>query len=106
MQAEVQYLHDYAGVTASMGLTTNPVVNMSTVVGTKDFAVGADVSFDTAKANFVKYNAGLSITSADLIAAVNLSVPPTALLFSLCHSITIYYYIFRCLYVCLQNLQM
>lgn len=74
MQAELQYLHDYAGVTASMGLTTNPVVSMSTVVGTKAFAVGTDVSFDTAKANFVKYNAGLSVTNADLIAAVNLSV--------------------------------
>jgi voltage-dependent anion channel protein 2 len=71
-KAELQYLHDYAGVTASMGLTTNPVVNMSTVIGTKAFAAGTDVSFDTAKANFVKYNAGLSITTADLIASVNL----------------------------------
>ncbi|TVU09294.1 hypothetical protein EJB05_42757 [Eragrostis curvula] len=70
---ELQYLHDYAGVNASIGLTANPVVNLSSVFGTKAFAVGADVSLDTATGNFTKYNAGLSFTNEDLIASLNLN---------------------------------
>ncbi|XP_074563982.1 mitochondrial outer membrane protein porin 1-like [Curcuma longa] len=70
---EVQYLHDYAGVNASIGLTANPVVNLSGVIGSKTFALGSDVAFDTATGNFTKCNAGLSITNQDLIAALNLN---------------------------------
>ncbi|KAG1367592.1 mitochondrial outer membrane protein porin 1 [Cocos nucifera] len=72
-KVELQYLHDYAGVNTSIGLTANPIVNISGVFGTKAFAVGADVSFDTASGNFTKYNAGLSVTNADLIAALTLN---------------------------------
>ncbi|WOK91319.1 mitochondrial outer membrane protein porin 1-like [Canna indica] len=72
-KVELQYLHDYAGVNASIGLTANPVVNLSGVVGSKSLSVGADVAFDTATGNFIKYNAGLSITNADLIAAITLN---------------------------------
>nr|CAD1833910.1 unnamed protein product [Ananas comosus var. bracteatus] len=72
-KVELQYLHDYAGVNASIGLTANPVVNLAGVVGTKALSVGADVSFDTATGNFTKYNAGLSITNADLVAALTLN---------------------------------
>ncbi|XP_008808420.2 mitochondrial outer membrane protein porin 1-like [Phoenix dactylifera] len=72
-KVELQYLHDYAGVNTSIGLTANPIVNLSGVFGTKGFAVGADVSFDTASGNFTKYNAGLSVTNADLIAALTLN---------------------------------
>uniref|UniRef100_A0A0E0M0C4 Chorismate-utilising enzyme C-terminal domain-containing protein n=1 Tax=Oryza punctata TaxID=4537 RepID=A0A0E0M0C4_ORYPU len=70
---EVQYSHDYAGVSASIGLTANPVVNLSSVFGTKALAVGADVSLDTATGNLTKYNAGLSFTNDDLIASLNLN---------------------------------
>ncbi|XP_042395611.1 mitochondrial outer membrane protein porin 1-like [Zingiber officinale] len=70
---ELQYLHAYTGVNASIGLTANPVVNLSSVVGTKTFAVGADVAYDTASGNFTKYNAGFSVINADLIAALNLN---------------------------------
>ncbi|PKA57314.1 Mitochondrial outer membrane protein porin 1 [Apostasia shenzhenica] len=70
---ELQYLHDYAGVNSSLGLTASPVVNFSGVVGTDKLAVGADVSFDTATGDFTKYNAGFSITNADLIASFNLN---------------------------------
>ncbi|XP_042391042.1 mitochondrial outer membrane protein porin of 36 kDa-like [Zingiber officinale] len=72
-KVEVQYLHDYAGVNASIGLTTNPVINLSGVIGSKTFAVGSDVAFDTASGNFTKCNAGLSITNQDLIAALTLN---------------------------------
>ncbi|KAG8056520.1 hypothetical protein GUJ93_ZPchr0002g25145 [Zizania palustris] len=70
---ELQYLHDYAGVNASIGLTANPIVNLSSVFGTKALAVGADVSLDTATGNLTKYNAGLSFTNQDLIASLNLN---------------------------------
>ncbi|RRT79343.1 hypothetical protein B296_00005967 [Ensete ventricosum] len=72
-KVEIQYLHDYTGINASIGLTANPVVNLSGVVGSKTLSVGADVAFDTATGKFVKYNAGLSITNADLIAALTLN---------------------------------
>ncbi|KAK8958506.1 Mitochondrial outer membrane porin [Platanthera guangdongensis] len=72
-KVELQYLHDYAGISTSLGLTANPVINFSGAVGTNMFAVGADVSLDTATGIFTKYNAGLSITNADLIASFNLN---------------------------------
>ncbi|CAO2178501.1 unnamed protein product [Urochloa humidicola] len=72
-KAELQYLHDYAGINASFGLNTKPLVNLSAVFGTKAIAAGADVAYDTATGDFTKYNAGLSFTNADLIAAVTLN---------------------------------
>ncbi|RWW57581.1 hypothetical protein BHE74_00035598, partial [Ensete ventricosum] len=69
-KVELQYLHDYAGVTAAVGLTANPIVNLSGVVGTNVYSVGADVSFDTATGNFIKCNGGLSVINADLIASL------------------------------------
>ncbi|KAE8706733.1 Mitochondrial outer membrane protein porin of 36 kDa [Hibiscus syriacus] len=44
---ELQYLHEYAGISLSIGLTANPVVNFSGVLGTKVLALGTDISFDT-----------------------------------------------------------
>ncbi|XP_052191271.1 mitochondrial outer membrane protein porin of 34 kDa [Diospyros lotus] len=70
---EVQYLHDYAGISASIGLTANPAVNVSGVVGSNILALGTDVSFDSKTGNFTKCNAGISFTNADLIAALNLN---------------------------------
>lgn len=69
---ELQYLHDYAGITASFGLAANPIVNFATVLGTNKLAAGVDLSFDTASGKFTKYNAGVNITNADLIASVTL----------------------------------
>jgi voltage-dependent anion channel protein 2 len=65
-QLELQYLHKYAGVNASIGLNPNPMVNHSGVFGSKA------LSFDTATSNFTKYNAALSLTSPDLIASLHL----------------------------------
>ncbi|KAJ8477248.1 hypothetical protein OPV22_020975 [Ensete ventricosum] len=72
-KVELQYLHNYAGVTAGIGLTANPVVNLSGVVGTNTYAVGADVSFDTATGNFIKCNGGLNVINADLIASLTVN---------------------------------
>lgn len=71
-QVELQYQHDYAGISSSIGLTASPIVNFSGVVGNNSLALGTDVSFDTASGNFTKYNAGLSYTNTDLIASLTL----------------------------------
>ena len=65
-------MHDYAGISTSIGLTANPIVNFSGVIGTSALALGTDVSFDSKTGNFTKYNAGLSFSNVDLIAALNL----------------------------------
>ncbi|XP_076912618.1 mitochondrial outer membrane protein porin of 34 kDa-like [Bidens hawaiensis] len=70
---ELQYLHDYAGISTSIGLTANPVVNFSGVLGTASAAIGTDVSFDTKTGDLTKYNAGISFSNADLIAALTLN---------------------------------
>lgn len=62
---ELQYLHDSAGVAAGFGLSTNPIINVSGVLGTKTLSIGSDVAFDTASGNFTKYNAGISYNSLD-----------------------------------------
>ncbi|KNA13841.1 hypothetical protein SOVF_113000 [Spinacia oleracea] len=72
-KVELQYLHDYVGVCTSVGLTANPIVNFSGVIGTNMLALGSDVSFDTKTGNFTKYNAGVSFSNADLIASVTLN---------------------------------
>jgi voltage-dependent anion channel protein 2 len=70
---ELQYLHDYAGICTSVGLTANPIVNFSGVVGTNVASLGSDVSFDTKTGNFTKVNAGFNFCNADLIAALTLN---------------------------------
>ncbi|MBA0880735.1 hypothetical protein Goshw_025398, partial [Gossypium schwendimanii] len=71
---ELQYLHEYAGISSSIGLTANPIVNFSGVLGTNVLALGTDISFDTKTGNFTKCNAGFSFTNADLIASLALYV--------------------------------
>ncbi|KAK4759652.1 hypothetical protein SAY87_022783 [Trapa incisa] len=70
---EVQYLHEHAGISSSIGLTANPVVNFSGVIGLNLLALGTDVSFDTKTGNFTKYDAGLSFSNADLVASLTLN---------------------------------
>ncbi|KAL6839814.1 hypothetical protein ACP4OV_029624 [Aristida adscensionis] len=72
-KGEFQYQNDYAGISASFGLNSKPLVNLSGVFGNKTVAVGADVAYDTATGNFIKYNAGVTFTNADLIAAATLN---------------------------------
>ncbi|KAG6764781.1 hypothetical protein POTOM_032267 [Populus tomentosa] len=69
-KVELQYQHEYAGISTSLGLTANPVVNFSGVIGSNVVSLGTDLSFDTATGNFTKYNAGLSYTNADLVASL------------------------------------
>jgi voltage-dependent anion channel protein 2 len=72
-KVELQYLHDYAGVSTSVGLNANPVVNLSSVFGTNLAALGADFSFDTKLGVLTKSNFGLSFINDDLLAALTLN---------------------------------
>ncbi|KAK6139287.1 hypothetical protein DH2020_026965 [Rehmannia glutinosa] len=72
-KVELQYLHEYAGISTSLGLTAKPIVNFSGVAGNGKAAFGTDISFDTATGNFTKYNAGVSFTTADLVASLALN---------------------------------
>uniref|UniRef100_A0A2P2K8K9 Mitochondrial outer membrane protein porin of 34 kDa n=1 Tax=Rhizophora mucronata TaxID=61149 RepID=A0A2P2K8K9_RHIMU len=86
---EVQYLHDYAGVSSSIGLTANPVVNFSSVVGTKVVALGTNVSFDTKTGNFTKCNAGFRFSNEDLVAALTLNDKGDSLNASYYHTVNL-----------------
>ncbi|XP_073124286.1 mitochondrial outer membrane protein porin of 34 kDa-like [Henckelia pumila] len=70
---ELQYLHDYAGISSSIGLTVNPIVNFSGVVGSDKIAMGTDLSFDTKEGALTKCNFGASFTNTDLIASLTLN---------------------------------
>ncbi|KAG2279683.1 hypothetical protein Bca52824_050903 [Brassica carinata] len=72
-KVELQYLHDYAGICTSVGLTGSPIVNFSGVVGNNVLALGTDVSFNTQSGDFKHFNAGFSFTKDDLIAALTLN---------------------------------
>ncbi|KAF9677942.1 hypothetical protein SADUNF_Sadunf08G0160400 [Salix dunnii] len=86
-KVELQYQHEYAGISTSLGLTANPIVNFSGVVGSNVVALGADLSFDTATGNLTKYNAGLSYTNADLIASLTVNDKGDTLTASYYHTV-------------------
>ncbi|KAG5224369.1 mitochondrial outer membrane protein porin of [Salix suchowensis] len=71
---EVHYLHDYAAVSSSIGLTVYPTVNFSGVIGTNVASLGTDLSFDTKTGDFIKCNAGVSLSKVDLIASLTFIV--------------------------------
>ncbi|KAF3775910.1 Mitochondrial outer membrane protein porin [Nymphaea thermarum] len=71
-KVELQYFHDHGGISTCIGLTPNPIVKFSGVLGSSAVALGTDVAFDTATGNFTMYNGGLSYSNADLIASLNL----------------------------------
>ncbi|GMN41780.1 hypothetical protein TIFTF001_011008 [Ficus carica] len=88
-KVELQYQHEYAGISTSIGLTANPAVNFSGVVGNNCLAAGTDLSFDTASGNFTKFNAGLNITRSDLIASLTLNDKGDTLTASYYHSVSL-----------------
>ncbi|KAI3824982.1 hypothetical protein L1987_06457 [Smallanthus sonchifolius] len=87
-KVELQYLHEYAGISTSIGLTASPVVNFSGVAGNGTMALGTDVSFDTATGNLTKYNAALSVSTSDLIASLTLNDKADTLTGSYYHTVS------------------
>eukprot|EP00249_Psilotum_nudum_P020221 c27608_g1_i2 orf=180-1010(+) len=72
-KVELQYVHDYTGVSSSIGLTPSPIVDFSGVAGSAELAAGGEVGFDTAKGLFTKYNAGLIFSKPDFTSALMLT---------------------------------
>ncbi|KAK6924963.1 Eukaryotic porin/Tom40 [Dillenia turbinata] len=72
-KVEFQFFHDLAGFTAGLGLRPKPLLHFSGVYGTRFFAFGADMSFDTKRADFFKFDAGVSFTAASVNASVALT---------------------------------
>ncbi|RYQ85819.1 hypothetical protein Ahy_B10g105436 isoform B [Arachis hypogaea] len=72
-KVEVQYVHGYSGISTSVGLTANPIVNFSGVLGTDVLAIGSELSYDTKIGEFTKYNAGVNFTKADLVASLTVT---------------------------------
>ncbi|KAH7414959.1 hypothetical protein KP509_14G020600 [Ceratopteris richardii] len=88
LQAELQYKHEYAGVSANVGLIPTPLTEFSAVVGNKEVAFGGEVGFDTATGNLTKYNAGLSFTKPDFTASLFLADRADTLKFSYLHTLS------------------
>ncbi|KAL7181662.1 hypothetical protein ACSBR1_040537 [Camellia fascicularis] len=87
-KVELQYLHEYAGISTGIGLTASPIVNFSGVVGNDVVSLGTDLSFDTVTGNFTKYNAGLNFSKSDLIASLALNDKGDTLTASYYHTVS------------------
>ncbi|KAA0036442.1 mitochondrial outer membrane protein porin of 36 kDa-like [Cucumis melo var. makuwa] len=87
-KVELQYQHEYAGISTGIGLTASPIVNFAGVIGNEKLSLGTDLSFDTASGNITKLNAGLSYTHSDLIAALTLNDKGDALTASYYHLVS------------------
>ncbi|XP_022866851.1 mitochondrial outer membrane protein porin of 36 kDa-like [Olea europaea var. sylvestris] len=85
---ELQYLHEYAGISTSLGLTAKPIVNFSGVTGNNQAAFGTDISFDTSTGNFTRCNAGVNFTTSDLIASLTLNNKGESLTASYFHMVS------------------
>ncbi|KAK8659160.1 hypothetical protein V6N13_029370 [Hibiscus sabdariffa] len=78
-KAELQYLRDYVGFSAGLGLKANsrrgfdPIVDISGVIGSNFISLGADVGIDVTKQKLEQFSAGLSLNSAFLVASLTLS---------------------------------
>ncbi|OMO90812.1 Eukaryotic porin/Tom40 [Corchorus capsularis] len=82
-KAEVQYLRDYLGFSASVGLRANPatatatgldpIANISGVIGTSLISLGADLGFNITTRTLQDLSAGLSFSTTFLIASMTWS---------------------------------
>ncbi|WRX17639.1 Eukaryotic porin/Tom40 - like 5 [Theobroma cacao] len=78
-KAELQYLRDYVGFSAGVGLKANPatgfdpIANISGVIGSTLVSLGADLGFDITAGTLNKFSASLSLNTAFLIASLTLS---------------------------------
>ena len=69
---ELQYPHDYTGVSTSIGLTPSPITHFARVIGNETFSIGGEVSFHKTSGKFLKYDAGLSFSKPDFVSSLTL----------------------------------
>ncbi|XP_030458311.1 mitochondrial outer membrane protein porin of 36 kDa-like isoform X1 [Syzygium oleosum] len=78
-KVELQYLHDYAAITAGTGVIANafrgydPLISFSGVVGSTLVSLGTDIVFDISARAFNRIDAGLSLRFPALVASLNLN---------------------------------
>ncbi|KAF8037282.1 hypothetical protein BT93_B0248 [Corymbia citriodora subsp. variegata] len=78
-KVEVQYLHDYAAVTAGTGVIANaysgynPIISFSGVIGSTYISLGTDLVFDVTAKTFNRIDAGLSLRFPSLVASLTLN---------------------------------
>ncbi|XP_039006477.1 mitochondrial outer membrane protein porin 5-like [Hibiscus syriacus] len=62
-----------AALSMSVGLNHSPVLTLSTTVGTSSLAIGMESMYATASRSFMRFNAGLSVTSQSHDASITLA---------------------------------
>lgn len=70
---DMQYLHEHAGFSSSIGLTPKPLIDFSGAIGSEVFTAGGEVGYDTASGSFTKYNAGIGIAKPEFSVAIILA---------------------------------
>ncbi|GBG78672.1 hypothetical protein CBR_g27895 [Chara braunii] len=70
-KADFTFVHEYIGLTGSIGLTANPKVEVTAAVGHDGKSVGGEITYDTASGTFTRYNAGVGFTNADFSVAAH-----------------------------------
>ncbi|CAL0323490.1 unnamed protein product [Lupinus luteus] len=66
-------LCSFFGCSTNVGLTANPIVNFSGVVGINALAIGADVLFNTKPGELTKLNDGVNFTKDGLVASLTVN---------------------------------
>ncbi|XWS41776.1 hypothetical protein CRYUN_Cryun17cG0112200 [Craigia yunnanensis] len=67
---EIQYFHDHATFTTTIGMNQTPGIDVTATIGTPTIAFGAEAGYNTTAGNFTKYTAGISVTKPDLCASI------------------------------------
>lgn len=70
VQLDVQYLHPHAAIESSISLNPNPVLELSTTIGSRELNLGGEIGFDTSSGSFSKYSAGICFNKPDFSAAL------------------------------------
>ncbi|KZV14833.1 mitochondrial outer membrane protein porin 4-like, partial [Dorcoceras hygrometricum] len=84
---DVHYFHRRAAINSSIGLNPTPLLEVAGAVGSKDIAIGGEISFDTASSTFTKCNAGISFNKSDFSAAILLTDKGQAIKASYLHTV-------------------
>ena len=70
LQLEIQYFHDHATFTTTIGLNQTPGIDVTATIGTPAIAFGAEAGYDATSGNFTKYTAGISVAKPDSCASI------------------------------------
>lgn len=86
---EVQYHHENASISSTIGMTAAPLVEVNGAFGNGRFAIGGEAAFDTSSGGLTKYNAGFGVNEPDFSAALLLTDKGDTLKASYVHNTTL-----------------